>query len=208
MYWWLPPKSANPRVRSSMTLRKPFGPLFVLDVRLPPGTGGPQVEGVPLDEEICEFGSDGRFPAAVLLPLGIGLTGAEPLLDLLDRGRESDVADGSCHDFISNPMLPRTVGIWARRERPTPRTKNHRPFCNTLVRKEKADVIGDHPAVFFQGEVPSVEQVELDVLKIPLVGVRPCSGKIGSFLPQTISVGGWYLRKYACHSGYSDGFEP
>ena len=93
------------------------------------------------------------------------------------------------------------------REAHTPNQESP-PLLQHVGSQEKADVIGDHAAVFFQGEVPSVEQVELDVLQIALVGVRPFGREDGSFLPQTISVGGWYLRKYACHSGYSDGFEP
>src|SRR5271166_7006952 len=58
------------------------------------------------------------------------------------------------------------------REAHTPNQESP-PLLQHVGSQEKADVIGDHPAVFFQGEVPSVEQVELDVLKIPLVGVRP-----------------------------------
>ena len=37
---------------------------------------------------------------------------------------------------------------------------------------------------------------------------RAAAGKIWSFFPQTISIGGWCLRKYACHFGYSGGLLP
>ncbi len=31
---------------------------------------------------------------------------------------------------------------------------------------------------------------------------------MASFLPQTISVGGWCLRRYSCHFGYCGGLLP
>jgi hypothetical protein len=49
---------------------------------------------------------------------------------------------------------------------------------------------GDLVAVFLQGEVAGVEQMILDILQIPLVRLGPAGGKMVSFLPHTIRVGG------------------
>src|SRR5262245_54866032 len=46
------------------------------------------------------------------------------------------------------------------------------------------------------------------VFKSRLYGSAPAGGKIASFFPHTTSVGGWCLRKYSCHFGYSLGFDP
>ena len=39
-------------------------------------------------------------------------------------------------------------------------------------------------------------------------GSAPAAGKIWSFLPHTMSIGGWYFRKYSCHGVYSGGLLP
>src|SRR5262249_34400337 len=39
------------------------------------------------------------------------------------------------------------------------------------------------------------------VLRSRLYGSAPAAVKIWSFLPHTISIGGWYFRKYSCHCG-------
>ena len=70
-----------------------------------------------------------------------------------------------------------------------------------MTLEEGAHQPRDRVAFLLEGEVAGVEQVELDVLQVPRYGWAPSAGKIGSFLPQTISVGGWCARKYACHSG-------
>ena len=38
-------------------------------------------------------------------------------------------------------------------------------------RQERADVVGDRPTILFQGKMPGIEQVELEVIQIPFVGI-------------------------------------
>jgi hypothetical protein len=62
--------------------------------------------------------------------------------------------------------------------------------------------MGDHfVGLVFQGEVAGVEEVKLELGQVALVGCAPSAGKILSFLPQTISVGGRCSGKYAWTAG-------
>ena len=65
------------------------------------------------------------------------------------------------------------------------------PFPGHVLAEEFAHQPGDGVALLFQGEVPGVEQVELQRLQVTSCTARPRpAGKIWSFLPQTISIGG------------------
>jgi len=56
-------------------------------------------------------------------------------------------------------------------------------------------------AVGFEREVPGVQQVDLRVRQVAAVGRGPSGGKITSFRPHTIRVGGWYSRKNSWKRG-------
>ena len=64
-----------------------------------------------------------------------------------------------------------------------------------VLTQELSHEVGDLVAVFLQGEVAGVEQVELEGLQVLLYGSAPAGGKIVSFLPHTMRVGGWCRRK-------------
>ena len=56
--------------------------------------------------------------------------------------------------------------------------------------QETADEPRDLGALLLEREVPRVEEVELQRLQVAPVRLRALPGKISSFFPQTISVGG------------------
>ena len=69
--------------------------------------------------------------------------------------------------------------------------------------RESRACSGDLVALVLQREVARVEQVEFRVGQIAQYGCAPSTGKITSFCPQTISVGGRRERKNAWNCGYS-----
>ena len=59
-----------------------------------------------------------------------------------------------------------------------------------VLSEEVPHQLRDLVAIRFKGKVPGVEEVEFQRLQVTLVRLRPGGGKIWSFLPQAISMGG------------------
>ena len=87
--------------------------------------------------------------------------------------------------FLRQATCRRRQANWStlRIERPRPfpgisRTAamDWRRALSVTVR-EPLDVVGDHFAMILQGEMAGIEQVEINLLQISLVGVRPSSRK-------------------------------
>src|SRR5262249_47670348 len=152
----------------------------------PVGGRGAQVEHVQLGEEVRQVRGHGRPPAAAPLHPGVTGSGALPLLDRLHRRGEGHVAGELSHRR-------------ALRARYFPAT------C--LPRKSRISRAISSPSVS-RAKWPASSRWYSSVFRSRLYGSAPAGGKIASFLPQAISTGGWCVRKYSCHRGYSGGLLP
>ena len=64
-----------------------------------------------------------------------------------------------------------------------------------LLVEEITDPCSDFRSVFFEGKVPRIEKVKLQILQVTLVRKRTSGRKDRVVLTQTINVGGWCSRR-------------